>query len=178
MKKATITDGICSGLDLAERDSTPNVPLPTHEAWIRLTLFRMFRKKRSPVTLNPIVKGEQVVAHIDFCRWLAGCECSPGAKEYVTPGEGIFFCFNCFNANNKGHPRPVKFPSDKKRLEIERLIMERPVDDLIGGTKLSKALNAKPLIKTAKGDLGRSWDPGETAADLKRQNKAIKKAVK
>lgn len=174
MEKTIITKGICSGLDLAERDSTPTVPLLTHEAWIKQKLINMWRKKRSPVTLHPIVKGDPVTAYIDFGRWSAKCECDPGAQEYVTPGENIFFCFHCFNEANGGHSRPVKFPSDKKRLEIEQLMMERPVDDSVGGTKLSKALNAKPLIKTPHGDLGRAWMPDETPAALRRQNKAVK----
>jgi len=177
MEETTITKGICSGLDLAERDSTPRIPLLTHEAWIKQKLFAMWRKKRSPVVLNPLVKGDPVVAFIDFGRWSAKCGCNPGAQEYVTPGENIFFCFHCFNHANGGHPRPVKFPSDKKRLEIEKLLMDRPVDDSVGGTKLSKALNAKPLIKTARGDLGRAWTPDETPAVLRRQNKVIE-AVK
>jgi hypothetical protein len=40
----------------------------------------------------------------------------------------------------------VTFPPEEQRLEIERLLLERPVDDLAGLTDLERAGMAKPVL--------------------------------
>lgn len=148
--------------------------------------------------------GSPVVARIWQGQWIADCECRGAC--FVDPDEPIFFCFSCGNRANGQKPRPVIFPPEMERKEIERLLLERPVDDLAGLTDNERAGLAKPLLfkqvehsepsvdhasallMTAKGmavpqkklhqtlPLTRSWEPGQTIADLKaEQEEPIRK---
>lgn len=136
--------------------------------------------------------GTPVQARIWQGQWIADCECN--SASFVDPEEPIFFCFGCGNRSNGSKPRPVIFPA--KRQEIERLILERPVDDLAGLTDMERAGMARPVLfvevneeivepNLAAGHgasapltkrkvvrtlpLVRSWEPGETVEDLRRQ---------
>lgn len=121
--------------------------------------------------------GTPVKAHIWQGQWIAECECS--GASFVDADEPIFFCFSCGNRINDNRPRPVIFPDE--RAEIERLILERPVNDMAGLTDLERAGMARPLINIQKKvmdggqerlielPLVRSWDPGESAEDLRSQ---------
>lgn len=127
-------------------------------------------------------RGFAVFAEIDFGRWIARCEC--GGAEMVDPDEPVFFDFSCANRENNHALRPVIFPEPEERAEIERLVLERPVDDRRGLDDLERAYLAKPILfaqkKVGKGAAGtitvplsRSWAPGESVDDLREQNKAV-----
>lgn len=121
--------------------------------------------------------GFAVLARIEFGQWLARCdEC--GGAEMVDPDEPIYFCFGCGNRANNGRLRPVVFPAAAERAEIERLVLERPVDDRRGLDDLDRAFQAKPLLFAQVGEallpLSRSWEPGESVEELERQNEAVR----
>jgi len=149
-----------------------------------------------PVTINNLEDeptGTPVVARIWQGQWIADCECNGAC--FVDPDEPIFFCFTCGNRANGSKPRPVIFPPEAERKEIERLLLERPVNDLGGLTDLERAGLAKPVLfvqvesplsgfrsqqlaidgesssppTTQTLPLTRSWEPGESIEDLRKQ---------
>lgn len=72
---------------------------------------------RKGVRIDPVnLDASEVVARIDHGRWIADCECN--GAEYVDPGEPIFFCLDCLNANHGGKLRPVRFPPPEVREKI------------------------------------------------------------
>jgi hypothetical protein len=125
--------------------------------------------------------GKAVRAEINFGQWIAVCEC--GGAEFVDPDEPLFFCFSCGNRANESRIRPVTFPPKSERELIERLVLERPVDDLRGMTDLERAHQARALIyqqvETEAGGasvalpLTRCWTPDESLQELTLQNIAI-----
>lgn len=159
------------------------------------------------VTIKDIDKaptGTPVRARIWQGQWIADCECN--GASFVDPDEPIFFCFSCGNRAHGQRPRPVEFPPEAKRKEIERLLLERPVNDMAGLTDLERAGMAKPVLyaqieideppsmeqvmgslregqpilepnkRVVTVPLVRSWEPGQSAADLHaEQDDAIKK---
>lgn len=153
---------------------------------------RLHKKNSIAITIKDIdqARGKAVEARIEFGQWIGDCEC--GGAEFVDPQEPIFFCFSCGNRENSGVPRPVAFPEEATRLEIERLVLERPVDDRRGLDDLQRAHMSKPLIIVEKEvrevdpetqqevvhvvqlPLTRSWDPSESIADLIKQNEPVK----
>lgn len=149
-----------------------------------LKLCEKFRKEKNvKVEAKDIdsPSGDPVYARIWQGQWIADCPCN--GAQFVDPGEPIFFCFGCGNRANGGRVRPVIFPGNTERVEIERLLLERPVDDQAGLTDLERVGMAKPLIAVAveKEDgsvdvlkLGRDWVPGESVEDIQKQNAPIK----
>lgn len=124
--------------------------------------------------------GDPVYARIWQGQWIADCPCN--GAEFVAPDEPVFFCFGCGNRANNGRLRPVIFPPENERLEIERLVLDRPVDDMAGLSDLERAGLAKPLIVVAveldggtieHRRLGRDWLPGESLEDLQEQNAPV-----
>lgn len=78
-----------------------------------------------PVTIKNLdgePTGTPVVARIWQGQWIADCECNGAC--FVDPEEPIFFCFTCGNRANGQQPRPVIFPPEAERKEIERLLLE------------------------------------------------------
>jgi len=154
------------------------------------------------VTIKDLDKepvGAPVTARIWQGQWIADCECN--GASFVDPDEPVFFCFSCGNRAHGQKPRPVIFPPMIERLEIERLLLERPVDDLAGLTDMERAGMAKPLLYAeidvddgpdvesamramASGQeikprtrkmtvpLTRSWEPTQSIADLHREQDA------
>jgi len=156
--------------------------------YIRKQQQAMHRSRGIAVTIKDLEKdptGVPVKARIWQGQWIADCECN--GASFVDPDEPIFFCFSCGNRANGSKPRPVTFPPEEQRLEIERLLLERPVDDLAGLTDLERAGMAKPVLfvevtavsgqrsaesieqPTRTLPLVRSWEPHETIADLRAQ---------
>lgn len=147
--------------------------------YIRNQQIKIHRDRGIAVTINQLdqdATGAPVRARIWNGQWIADCECR--GASFVDPDEPIFFCFSCGNRSNGSQPRPVIFPPEAERLEIERLILERPVNDLSGLTDMERAGMAQPLlykqIVDADGNVGaapltRSWEPGETIDDLHAQ---------
>ena len=153
--------------------------------YIRKMQQDLHRGKGIAVTIKGLDQeptGAAVYARIWQGQWIADCECR--SASFVDPDEPVFFCFGCGNRMNGNKPRPVIFPPEVERLEIERLILERPVDDLAGLTDLERAGMAKPVLvvqkETPDGQnvflpMTRSWEPGETIEDLHaQQDDAIK----
>jgi hypothetical protein len=115
--------------------------------------------------------GTPVLARIWQGQWIADCEC--GGASFVDPDEPKFFCFGCGNRAHGSRVRPVTFPPAEIRMEIERLVLLRPVNDMAGLTDLERAGMAKALANNANGKpLSRSWRPGESVEDLHAQQDA------
>jgi hypothetical protein len=119
-----------------------------------------------------------VLARIELGQWIADCEC--GGAEFVDPDEPIFACMSCGNRADSGRMRPVLFPEPEKRAEIERLVLERPVDDLRGLDDLERAHMARAVIYVEQPDgkhlpLTRSWNPHESIADLQKENEPVER---
>jgi len=153
--------------------------------YIRKTQQKIHRERGVAVTIKNLDQapaGAPVTARIWQGQWIADCECN--SASFVDPDEPIFMCFGCGNRANGSRPRPVSFPPENERQEIERLLLERPVDDLAGLTDLERAGMAKPVLYVqVQGGadplslpLVRSWQPGETVEDLhKQQDEPIRK---
>lgn len=171
--------------------------------YIRDQQIKLHRDRGIAVTIKDLDKepsGAPVYARISRGQWIADCECNTAA--FVDPDEPLMFCFGCGNRSNGSRPRPVVFPPREERLEIERLLLERPVNDVRGLTDMERAGNAEPMLWVQVEDpqaatetstlltsadppveqpkrvvtlpLPRSWEPGETIDDLhKQQDHAI-----
>lgn len=87
-------------------------------------------------------------ARVSGSCWIADCpnpDCA--GAEFVNFTDPRFFCCACRNASWNHQPLPVQLPTDKMRAQIETVLLERPLPDT------------------------RNWAPGETIADLKRENR-------
>lgn len=102
-------------------------------------------------------------AFMNYGRWLASCECGNGA-EYVAK-DIPFMCFECGNAQTNGILREVIFPKNRKSIETE--ILKREVIPGVGLVDSVRVRRSKPV----KPFVSRSWMPGESVADLKKQRK-------
>lgn len=90
-------------------------------------------------------QGPAVPARIWQSQWIADCpDCN--TAMFVDPDEPIFFCFGCGNRANGKIPRPVQFPTEAERKEIERLLLERPVENKAGVTILEQVALQRPLL--------------------------------
>jgi hypothetical protein len=153
-REVHVDEKILTALDVARRDKCNTV----REWIVRVAL------KRSVHWNGKISAGSLVQARIDHGRWLADCEC--GGAEYVDPGDPIFFCLACGNRAQAGAARLVAFPKDAA--EIEAVLLARPVE-ATGHSAFERAMTARPLVP----GLGRSWRPGESLAQLRKQNRVM-----
>lgn len=147
--------------------------------YIRAQQIKIHRDRGVAITIRDLEKeplGVPVYARIWQGQWIADCECR--GASFIDPEEPLFFCFGCGNRSNNGQPRPVIFPPTDERLEIERLVLQRPVNDLSGLTDMERAGLAQPILykQVAQPDGGvaalpltRSWEPGETIEELHAQ---------
>jgi hypothetical protein len=93
------------------------------------------------------IEGE-IVAYVNEARWVADCpdkRCN--AAQVVSPADPRFLCAVCGNLANRRRWYRIAFPSANARRQIEGLIGQRP------------------RLETV------NWVPGESVADLKRQNR-------
>lgn len=90
-----------------------------------------------------IAHGAPLLARVEHGRWLVQCDFCAGA-QLASRGDRRFFCIDCQNAAHGGKWRRVVWPGD--HADIESALLERPV----------------PAT--------RNWNPGETVADLHREN--------
>lgn len=141
--------------------------------YLRMMQQRIHRERGIAVNIRDLdgePGGAPVQARIWQGQWIADCECK--SASFVDPDEPLFFCFGCGNRTNAGKPRPVTFPPEGERKELERLLLERPVDDLAGLTDKERAGMARPILYV-EDDAGqarplvRSWEPGQSPSDLK-----------
>lgn len=108
-------------------------------------LAHMFAITRSALPTAEKVAGE-VLARVDHGRWVA--ECPDGCRwaVIVSVQTPLFFCGSCRNAKVGGNWRRVALPADRDKIEYH-------------------------LLKRI-GTANRFWNPGETVADLIRENAA------
>lgn len=92
--------------------------------------------------LTDIMPGKPLQPRVGRNRWIVDCPDCRGA-EFLWP-EGLFMCCSCWNARAKHKWRRVTIPAN--RAQIEAVLRARPMPD------------------------DRGWWPGETVADLKREN--------
>lgn len=172
-KPKKITKGIIHARDIWEPAG-----YPSHQAWIAAISRQYVKKGMIEVGFSGKVQGAPVEAVLSTGgRWSVFCPfCSypdpnhPEAtvvqsSEYVDLDEAIFFCFNCSNLD--GHARPVSFPTDKERLEIEQIVMSFPIVDKRGPNKLVRAFTSVPVYA----GLERRW-LGEPLAEMR-----VKKSI-
>lgn len=88
-----------------------------------------------------------IEAYVNWGRWVADCP-TPGCNGalIVSHEDPRFYCPYCFNDPEAGRFLAVAFPAARAAIEAELL--------------------KRPLLEQ------RNWRPGETAADLRRQNSA------
>lgn len=93
--------------------------------------------------VNPLPDG--------VVRWIANCPaCLAHGRtvaQYVWLDQPLLFCTRCANAGLDGRWRPIRVPAERE--EIERLLLLRPDPEQ------------------------RGWQPGESLADLERENAAL-----
>lgn len=147
----------------------------------------LLRKRGIAVTIVDLDKpatGKPVYPRIWQSQWIADCDVC-NAAMFVDPDEPIFFCFGCVNRLNGGKPRPVIFPSVGERKEIERLLLERPVDDLAGRSDLERVGMQKPLLQVQVEEVDESLvlqdvllkDSKEKRSDAKMPTRTVMKPL-
>ena len=166
MKK---TDHIITAKDYCRRDGVDGV----RERILKIRNDKMM-KRRVPIAIQiDKTSTRPVHARIELGQWIADCEC--GGCEFVDADEPIFFCFGCANSEDANRLRNVIFPPADMRMEIERLLLERPVNNARGLDDMERAGMAKALIfikldgVPSPMPLTRSWNPDETLDDLHAQ---------
>ena len=112
-------------------------------------------------------KVAPAIAYINGGRWLAECPVC-GCLEYVTPNDPIFYCHSCWNADIKYFARPVVFPSNSDRKEIESALLQR---EMTLPQKTSGKIDNTQDAARATGSIRLDWYPGETAKKLQAENK-------
>lgn len=85
-------------------------------------------------------------ARVSRSRWIANCP-MPGcnSRQHVSKDDHLFFCAHCLNEAVGNRTVPVEWPRDVDG--IERVLLVRPFAG------------------------NRNWHPGETIADLERENR-------
>jgi hypothetical protein len=140
-------EGILTGDDLA-----PSLGARTYREWIK----KMTKESRAArifldgIAINFEPTGTPIQAQIANGAWIVMCDvqgCS--GAEAVSPDDPIFFCFSCYNASNGYHVRPVEYPTIETIDSITTELMKRKPEHM-------------------------HWVPGETAEDIKEQNKIMK----
>lgn len=114
--------------------------------------IRKWQKEKMKAGIQVLIRdidqpatGKPLPAVIWQGQWIVRTDCCNSAS-FVDPDEPIFVCFTCANRANDNRPRPVLFPPEAERKEIERLILERPVEDVAGLTDMERAGLARPLL--------------------------------
>lgn len=114
--------------------------------------IRNWQKEKMKAGMSVLIRdidkpatGTPLPAVIWQGQWIVRTDCCNSAS-FVDPEEPIFICFSCANRANDNRPRPVLFPPEAERKEIERLILERPVEDMAGLTDMERAGLARPLL--------------------------------
>ena len=86
------------------------------------------------------ISGEILDAEVNHGRWIVRCPDCSGA-EIADAEDPVFMCLTCFNEENGGRFRPVRFPVDRSSIEAE--------------------------LKRRKHEKHQNWSPGESLEDLK-----------
>ena len=121
-----------------------------HKDWQHVT-YREFlsdlyhRKGHGGLPPETSVIG-QIEAYINHGRWIAECPTRCGGAVIADSGVPLFVCYEC-----GGDWYSVVFPPEKTAIEV--LLMRRP------------PVGREPTT--------RNWYPGESVADLARQNQEM-----
>ena len=99
----------------------------------------------APRQVPTTVSDQSVSAQVNDSRWLAQCPNCNGA-QVVSKADPRFFCVDCLNVHVGGAWLRVTWPHDPAAIEA--------------------ALELRPVPHT------RAWKPGESIADLERENTA------
>lgn len=87
------------------------------------------------------------LAEINHGRFIANCPFCSGAEK-VYPDDPIFFCAHCLMQKVEGQYIKVIFPDAKRMAQIEEILSKRMPQN-------------------------QNWHPGESLAQLKRENKLM-----
>lgn len=94
---------------------------------------------------NPATSSQAVRALVNGGRWIVRCSSCSGA-QFASRSDRRFFCSSCLNHANNNRWIGVEWPDDASIQRIERALMLRP------------------------NPANRNWEPGESVADLDREN--------
>ena len=106
-----------------------------------------------PPLTHVVATAAPMVARINHGKWIASCTCGAPRNVVPTPGCIVFlavllgWCVRCGNRPWGGGWRTVIVPPQDERVQIEAVLTCRP----------------DPAT--------RNWEPGETVADLIRENR-------
>lgn len=144
---------IITAKDVALRDNLPSV-----QEWFRVvSLQQKLRGVLDVIFDGRVARGPVVLAFISNGRAQGMCpHC--GGCEYVDPDEPVFGCLTCGNKGT-GALWPVKFPADWD--EICKALLEREMFEVVGGSAINRAFNARPADQF----LRRDWAPKELVKD-------------
>lgn len=128
-----------------------------HEDWQRVGFVPFLNgfliRKGHPIAPPVSEVLGRVGALVNQGRWLVECPAEGcGGAVMVSRELPLFFCPECANTENGGKWLAVDFPGDKDAIEKE--LLKRP---------------AKEPFRA----MHRNWEPGETLASLKRENKRM-----
>lgn len=99
-----------------------------------------------PLDANAPTSGKPVHAHANHGRWVVQCPDCAGA-QLTHPADPRFLCNDCGNVGNARHFRPVAWPKDHEKIAD---LLDARADETL-----------------------RNWFPGETVADLQRENEQL-----
>lgn len=173
-----MTHAIVDGADLAIRDKIKDERGNySHKKWILELSNRQAATGRLDTKFTGKVDHEAkaVEAYIGSGKWSAMCPvCGPAATEYVNPVDAVFYCFNCGNREVGGAGRHVIFPDDQTRIQIETLLLERPMDNRRGPNLIAQAGQAEGIIP----NYFREWGPAVSIETLLEENARIRPEMK
>lgn len=92
-----------------------------------------------------VQEDHEIDAYVNHGRWIADCPFCKGA-ECVTENEKVFYCLSCGNEQVGGNFIKVNFPKRVDRYKFEKSLARRP-------------------------ESLRNWIPGETPADIAKENR-------
>ena len=108
----------------------------------RATILRHDLQKRKLADYGLDQEKEALKAFVNHGRWIVACPC--GGAELAFD-EGWIMCRSCFNGYMKHKFRRVEFPEKEFRVQLENILLKRPLDN-------------------------RNWTPRETLEQIAQEN--------
>ena len=105
-------------------------------------LFENERLPGPPAVPHGVAVGNSIPAWVSYGRWIVQCAC--GCAQIVSRVDPRAYCPNCLNLAAGGMFRPVVFPPEADAIEA--------------------------ILSRRHYDVNRNWLPGESVADLQREN--------
>lgn len=94
---------------------------------------------------SEVAKADALLARVNHNRWIVDCPDCNGA-EFVWLDQLVMMCQSCWNSSVGGKWRRVRIPADVQQIEA--------------------------ALEKRHAPQNRNWEPGETVADLKADNRA------